>query len=132
MTYDFVQKLKKDPNRLEILGDGTQRKSYLHIDDLVESILLSLEKSTGKVGVLNVGSEDQVDVRSIAETVIREMGLKGVSLVFTGGVDGGRGWKGDVKNMHLDIRKLKSYGWSPRYTSADAIRLTAKILIQSG
>jgi len=132
VTYDFVQKLKKDPRRLEILGDGTQRKSYLHIDDLVESILLSLEKSTRKVEVLNVGSEDQVDVSLIAQIVIEEMGLKGVSLVFTGGVDGGRGWKGDVKNMHLDIRKLKSYGWSPKHTSADAIRLTAKMLVQAG
>ena len=131
VTYDFVQKLKKDPKRLEILGDGTQRKSYLYIDDLIESIILSLEKSNRRVEVLNVGSEDQVDVGSIAQIVIEEMELKGISLAFTGGVDGGRGWKGDVKNMHLDIKKLMSYGWSPKHTSADAIRLTARKLIQA-
>ena len=67
-------------------------------------MLLGLEKSTEQVEIYNVGSEDQVDVKTIADIVIKEMGLKNVQFTYTGGVDGGRGWKGDVKNMLLDIR----------------------------
>ncbi len=130
--FDFVQKLKADPRRLEILGDGTQKKSYLYLDDLVEAVLLSLEKSSGRVEVLNVGSEDQIDVKSIAEIVIGEMGLSEVNLVLSGGVDGGRGWKGDVKNMCLDIRRLRSLGWRPKHTSTEAVGLAARQLVQTG
>ncbi|MEM2921365.1 MAG: NAD-dependent epimerase/dehydratase family protein, partial [Candidatus Bathyarchaeia archaeon] len=104
VTYDFVQKLKKNPQQLEILGDGTQTKSYLYIDDLISSIFLSLGKLKNGVNIFNVGSEDQVDVKTIAQIVVEEMGLKDTYMFFTGGVDGGRGWKGDVKNMLLDIR----------------------------
>jgi UDP-glucose 4-epimerase len=68
-------------------------------------MLLGLEKSKEQVEIYNVGSEDQIDVKTIAEIVAQEMGLKNVRLTFTGGIDGGRGWKGDEKNMLLDITK---------------------------
>ena len=74
-------------------------------------------------------NEDQVDVETIAKTIIEEMGLTGVRLIFTGGVDGGRGWKGDVKNMLLDVTSLKGLGWRPRYTSQQAVRLTTRHII---
>ena len=67
-------------------------------------MLLGLEKTTEPVEIYNVGSEDQIDVKTIAEIVAEEMGLQNVEFKFTDGVDGGRGWKGDVKNMLLDIR----------------------------
>jgi UDP-glucose 4-epimerase len=127
---DFVQKLRRNPEELEILGDGAQTKSYLHVSDCVEAMLLGLKKSGGQVEIFNVGSEDQVDVKTIAETVIEEMGLKNVKLTFTGGVDGGRGWKGDVKNMLLDISKIKSLGWKPRLNSKQAVREAAKRIIK--
>jgi UDP-glucose 4-epimerase len=69
-----------------------------------------------------VGSEDQTTVKTIAETVIEEMRLKNVQFKFTGGVDGGRGWKGDVKNMLLDISKIKTLGWKPKHNTKQAIR----------
>ena len=119
----------KNPTKLEILGDGTQTKSYLHINDCIKAMLTGLEKSHKRVEVFNVGSEDQVDVKTIAEIVIKEMGLKHVKLTFTGGVNGGRGWIGDVKNMLLSISKLKSSGWRPNLNSKQAIRKATKQLL---
>jgi UDP-glucose 4-epimerase len=128
VIYDFIQKLKRNPEELEILGDGSQTKSYLHIKDCIDAILLGLENSAEQVEIFNVGSEDQVDVRTIAQIVIEEMRLKNVKLVFTGGVEGGRGWKGDIKNMLLDITKLKRLGWKPRLNSRQAVREATKSL----
>jgi len=126
VIYDFIQKLQKDPNELEILGDGTQNKSYLYITDCIEAMLLGLEKSTEQVEIYNVGSEDQIDVKTIAEIVAEKMGLQDIKFKFTGGVDGGRGWKGDVKNMLLDVNKIKSLGWKPKLNSKQAIRQAIK------
>ena len=126
VIYDFIQKLQKNPNILEILGDGTQNKSYLYINDCIEAMLLALEKSTEQVEIYNVGSEDQIDVKTIAEIVAEKMGLQDIKFKFTGGVDGGRGWKGDVKNMLLDVNKIKSLGWKPKLNSKQAIRQAIK------
>jgi len=131
VIHDFVQKLKKNPKDLEILGDGTQSKSYLYVSDCIEAILLGLERCKDHVEVYNVGSEDRVDVKTIAEIVIEEMGLNNVRLTFKGGVESGRGWIGDVKNMLLDIRKLKSLGWKPKLNSEQAIRKAVKYCTMS-
>lgn len=128
VIYDFIQKLKANPMELEILGDGTQTKSYLHISDCIEAIIIGLEKASEPVEIFNVGSEDQVDVKTIAQIVIEEMALKNVKLKFTGGVNGGRGWKGDVKNMLLDISKLKALGWRPKLNGEQAVRRATRQL----
>ena len=128
---DFITRLRRNPRELEILGDGTQTKSYLHVADCVQAILVALEKSQNQVEIFNVGSDDQISVRSIAEIVMEEMGLKKTKLIITGGVDGGRGWIGDVKRMRLDITKLKSLGWKPRYSSAEAIRLAVRAQLRA-
>lgn len=94
---DFISKLRKDEKELKILGDGTQCKSYLSIDDCVNAVLTACEKSSSQVEIFNVCSEDWVTVSRIAEIVVEEMRLKNVKFRFTGGVNGGRGWKGDVK-----------------------------------
>jgi UDP-glucose 4-epimerase len=126
---DFIAKLKKDSKKLEILGDGTQSKSYLYIDDCVDALLTALQKVENQVSILNVGSMDQVTVKEIAEIMVDEMGLKDVAFNYTGGVDGGRGWRGDVKIMLLDVSQIKAVGWSPRYTSAEAVRRTVRALL---
>jgi UDP-glucose 4-epimerase len=130
VIYDFIQKLRRNPRELEILGDGTQRKSYLYVTDCVEALLLGLKDLDGPVDVFNVGSEDQVDVMTIAKIVAEEMGLDDVELKVTGGIDGGRGWVGDVKNMLLDISKIKRIGWMPRFSSIESIRMATKALIR--
>jgi UDP-glucose 4-epimerase len=130
VVYDFIEKLRENPNELEVLGDGSQSKSYLYIDDCVEGMCLGVERSSEKVAILNIGSEDRVDVMTIANIVIGEMGLGGIGIRLTGGVDGGRGWKGDVKLMQLDMSGLKDLGWRPRWSSSDAVRRTARSMLK--
>jgi len=128
VVIDFVKKLRSNPKRLEILGDGTQTKSYLHVSDCVDAMLFALNSSKEKINIFNIGSEDKLKVIDIAKIVAEEMGLGDVEFNFTGGVDGGRGWKGDVKLMHLSIDKIKSLGWKPQYTSEETVRKTVRNL----
>ena len=93
-------------------------------------MLLGLEKTRNQVEIYNIGSEDQTNVKTIAEIVVEEMKLKNVKLKFTGGVDGGRGWKSDVKNMLLDISKIKTLEWKLKLNSRQAVKKTARTLIQ--
>lgn len=131
VVYDFIQKLEKDQNHLEILGDGTQNKSYLHIEDCVSALTLLEDRDELGVNICNCGSTDRINVTNIAKIVTDEMRLTSVSMSLTDGVDGGRGWKGDVKEMLLDVCKLMHLGWKPKYSSADAVRLTVKSIIQA-
>ncbi|OYT30455.1 MAG: UDP-glucose 4-epimerase [Thermofilum sp. ex4484_79] len=129
VVKDFVEKLKKNPHELEILGDGKQTKSYVWIEDAVNGTLIAWEKIKSGFEEFNIGSPDAVSVTRIAEIVVEEMGLKNVKFKYTGGVKGGRGWLGDVKYMHLDIRKLMNLGWSPKYNSEETIRKGVRSLI---
>lgn len=128
VTYDFIKKLKKDKSKLEILGDGTQKKSYLYVSDCIDAMLFGMKKSKDMVEVFNIGSLDWVEVKTIADIVSEEMELH-PTYEFTGGIDGGRGWKGDVKMMKLSIEKLMNLGWKPHYGSVEALRKTAKWLL---
>ncbi len=124
VIYDFIMKLKKNPNELEILGNGEQNKSYIYISDCIDAMFFGL-KAEDWINILNIGSEDQIKVRRIAEIVCEEMGLNPV-FKFTGG---DRGWKGDVPVMLLSIEKLKSLGWKPRYNSEQAVRKAVRDLL---
>jgi UDP-glucose 4-epimerase len=128
VIYDFIGKLRETPDRLVVLGDGTQSKSYLYIDDCIDGIMHGIDNG-GVVDIFNIGSEDRTNVLEIAEVVKEEMGLSGAEISLTGGVDGGRGWKGDVKVMQLDMNWLKQTGWSPKFSSVEAVRQTAKAMI---
>jgi len=129
---DFVKKLRKNPERLEILGNGTQRKSYLHVNDCVDAILFGMNFVGEKAEIFNVGSEDQITVKEIADIVCRKMGLKNVQYVFMGGVDDGRGWKGDVKFMLLNIDKIKKLGWKPKLNSRQAVEKAVEEILKAG
>jgi len=129
VIWDFIHKLTKNPKRLEILGDGTQTKSYLMVDECISAMLFGLEHASERVEIYNIGSEDQISVAEIAKIVVEEMELKDVKFQYTGGVEGGRGWIGDIKTMLLDISKMKKLGWKPKYKSAEAVRMaTVQIL----
>ncbi|MEM3824211.1 MAG: NAD-dependent epimerase/dehydratase family protein, partial [Candidatus Bathyarchaeia archaeon] len=129
VIHDFVNKLSRDSKKLEILGDGTQRKSYLYIDDCIDAMLMGVSHLHNRVEIYNVGSEDQINVKEIADMVCQEMGLRNVEYIYTGGVDGGRGWKGDVKFMLLKIEKIKSLGWKPKLNSRQALQKTVKAVL---
>jgi UDP-glucose 4-epimerase len=123
VIYDFIHKLKDDPEKLVILGNGKQRKSYLHVEDTVGGIL-SAWKS--RETVFNIGSEDSIDVDGIAEIVADEMDLN-PEYEYTGGE---KGWDGDVPEMRLSIDKLKDTGWEPGGNSAESVRKTVKELLE--
>ena len=127
ITVDFIKKLRKNSNLLEILGDGKQEKSYLHVSECVDAILFLIENSQEKVNIFNIGSEDTISSTEIGKAVIEEMGLSNVEFTYTGG---NRGWKGDVPKMRLGIEKMKSLGWKPAYTSERSVRETARALLE--
>ncbi len=129
VIYDFIVKLRKNPEKLEILGDGTQRKSYLYITDTLDATLFAAQHIEGWYDVYNIGNDDWITVREIADVVAQVMGVR-PEYVFTGGTRDGRGWPGDVKFMRLSIEKIKKRGWKPRYSSKEAVELTAKSLVR--
>ncbi|MEO3993103.1 MAG: NAD-dependent epimerase/dehydratase family protein [Desulfurococcaceae archaeon TW002] len=125
VIVDFINKLRKNPKKLEILGDGTQKKSYLHVKDLIDGMHVALEhlrRSSTRYEVYNVGNIDWITVKEIADLVVEEMGLSKVEYVFKPATHDGRGWLGDVKFMLLDVRKLMSLGWTPKLSSKEALR----------
>jgi UDP-glucose 4-epimerase len=130
IVYDFVNKLSTNPERLEILGDGTQKKSYLDVEDCINAMLIGVGRSSSRVTIYNVGSEDQVNVKEIADIACEEMGLKSVKYIFTGGVDGGRGWLGDVKVMLLSVQKIMNLGWKPTLNSNQSVRKAFRTLLE--
>jgi len=135
VVVDFIRKLRRDPTKLEILGDGRQRKSYLHISDLLRALDVTMDyiSSSGRCyDILNVGNRDWVEVDDIARIVIDELGLKDVKLIYVKATPDGRGWQGDVKFMLLDITKLVNLGWRPSMTSEEAVRDAVKSLIATG
>jgi UDP-glucose 4-epimerase len=123
VLHDFVAKLRSDPAHLEILGaePGTV-KSYVHVADCVRGMVMGTEYARRKVEIFNLGSMDSLTVKEIADIVTEVLELRGVRYKWTGGVQGGRGWVGDVKRMLLSSDRLISYGWDPSLNSAQAIR----------
>lgn len=122
VIYDFIKKLRKNPKELEILGNGKQKKSYLHVSDCVSSMLFLAEKQKESVEIYNIGSEDWVDVNTIARIVCDEMALK-PKFFYTGGK---RGWVGDIPLMLLSIKKL---GLKPKHNSEEAVRRSVKEIL---
>lgn len=118
VTYDFVRRLREDPTRLTILGDGRQSKSYIHVSDVVGAMLLLEEQGWKGFDVFNAGTGDYVTVTEIADLVVRRMGLGAVEYEYTGGA---RGWKGDVPIVRFSSDKLQARGWTPRFSSLDAL-----------
>lgn len=129
-VFDFIRKLRRNPNELEILGNGTQCKPYIYVLDLVEAIIkLTTEFNLGET-VYNISVNGPgTTVTHIAEIVVEELGLHNVIFSYTGG---DRGWKGDVPRFSYDISKILSTGWTPKYTSDEAVRQTVKDAISAG
>lgn len=123
--YDFIKKLKKNPNELEVLGNGTQIKPYLYVKDLVEAILLIWKSTNEKINYFNLGVETRTTVKEIAEMVIDEMGLNAV-IKYAGG---NRGWVGDVPTFSYSLDKIHALGWNPKVTSNEAVRKSIRYIL---
>jgi len=128
VIWDFIMKLREDPNILEILGDGKQEKGYIYIDDAVEATMMAWKK-TEHFDVYNVASNDWITVDEIADLVIESMKLKNLRRVYRPLLHG-IGWPGDVKKIALKIDKLKSIGFTPKKSSREAIKATAEAMIK--
>lgn len=119
--YDFIRRLRDDPTKLRILGDGSQCKSYIHVEDILAAVFLAAEKSTQRFDLFNVATDDYITVREIADIAVAasELAPGSVAYDFTGG---DRGWKGDVPIVRFDVTRIKSLGWRAARTSAQAVR----------
>ena len=126
VIFDFIHKLKRDQSRLEVLGDGNQEKSYMSAHDCVQSMIHVISLGDEGTVLNNLGTGDTCSVSRIAEIVIEESGLEGVSIDYTGGK---RGWAGDVPKTYLDVTKLLGSGFEPTAMSEQAVRDTARVLI---
>ena len=122
---DFIGKLREDPETLEILGDGRQEKSYMHVDECVDAMCHVVEQAGDGLNVFNLGTRTTTSVTTIADIVADEMGLD-PRYEFTGG---DRGWTGDVPRMRLSVEKLAALGWEPQDSSDDAVRRATRELL---
>lgn len=126
VIFDFIKKLKNNSQELEVLGDGKQSKSYVHVNDCVDGFFFVALNKKERVEIFNMGNVDVTNVLDIANITTKVMNLEDVKIKTTGGVDGGRGWKGDVKQMNLDITKIKNLGWSPKISSDMAVKVAVE------
>ena len=117
--FDFLNKLARDRDELEVLGDGKQRKPYLHVSELVDAMVFIWSRAPEKRALYNIGPEDDgVEVSEIAQGVIDEVG-SAAKIRYTGS---DRGWVGDVPRFVYGVEKLAKLGWRPRRSSAAAVR----------
>ena len=123
-VFDFYRELKQNPSRLEVLGNGKQRKSYLYIQDCIDAILLALEKSNESVNVLNLGVDGYCEVNDSIGWICEELGVS-PKLEYTGG---DRGWIGDNPFIFLDTSKIRDLGWKPKLSIKDAALKTIQYL----
>jgi UDP-glucose 4-epimerase len=126
VIYDFIQKLKKNPHQLEVLGDGNQEKPYFLVEDCIDGMVYAFINSHSQYDVFNLGCGSFTPVKRIAQIVIEEMGLKDVKVNYTGGK---RGWLGDTPVVHFNVDKMKKLGWQTKRSSDEAVRIAARRLL---
>jgi UDP-glucose 4-epimerase len=124
-VFDFVGRLRKDPSKLRVLGDGTQSKPYMLVSDLVRAILVAWDGAAEPMAVFHVGNSDACSVAEIAHIVLEEMQLGDGLIEYTGG---DRGWPGDVPRFSYDMSRLESLGFSVTVSSRAAVRMAARWL----
>jgi UDP-glucose 4-epimerase len=119
-VFDFMKQLTQDPNQLHILGDGSQRKSYLHVDDCIEAMLLALDTGDERIGIFNLGTDEVCQVLDSVDWILQRLKLS-PQLSFSGGR---RGWIGDNPLIYLDISRIRGLGWQPKKSIREAVELT--------
>jgi UDP-glucose 4-epimerase len=125
VVHDFVRKLQKDATQLEILGDGSQRRSFVLVDDCVDAMLFALGKTEKNYNLVHIGNRDEISINETAEAILEVMRLQGVKRNYTGGKVG---WKGDVTSNMIFTETLTALGWAPRHSSREAVAEAARRL----
>lgn len=127
--FDFMRRLLADPTQLRILGDGSQSKSYIHVHDVINAVLMAHAKTTAPFQVYNVATGDYITVREIAELAVEVVGLAPGSVRFEYS-GGDRGWKGDVPVVRLNTDRIKSLGWRCSKTTRQAMCVSMTALAE--
>jgi UDP-glucose 4-epimerase len=123
-VFDFYQKLKIDPTRLPVLGNGRQRKSYLYVQDCIDAILLAMDKAQDKVNIFNLGVDGYCEVNDSIGWICAELGVT-PSIQYTGG---DRGWVGDNPFIFLETKRIQALGWSPKVGIQEGVIRTVQYL----
>ena len=123
-VYDFCSQLFKNPKRLKVLGDGNQKKSYLHVDDCINAIFIAIKKSKKKINIFNLGTNEYINVKQSINMICNQLHVK-PKVSFSGGK---RGWIGDSPFIFLNNKKIRSLGWRPKFTIKESIEHTVKFL----
>jgi UDP-glucose 4-epimerase len=118
--FDFVRRLLAEPTELTILGDGSQSKSYVHVSDVMDAVLLAATAAPRPFAVFNVATGDYITVREIAELAVEAVGLEPDSTIFTY-TGGDRGWRGDVPVVRLNTDRIRALGWANARTTKQAL-----------
>lgn len=126
VIIDFINKLKSTPENLDVLGNGTQQKSYLHIEDLINAMISIRNLEKARLNYFNIGAgDDGISVHDIAEIVVDAVSPN-ASITYG---EGDKGWVGDVPRFKYSIEKLKRLGWVPKLNSVEAVRLAVKQIL---
>lgn len=123
-VFDFYQKLKSDPTRLPVLGNGKQCKSYLYIQDCIDAIFMAMDKASEKVNIFNLGVDNYCEVNDSIGWICEELGVQ-PKLEYSGG---NRGWIGDNPFIYLDTKKIQALGWKPKLGIRDGVIKTVEYL----
>ena len=126
-VFDFCRQLRAHPEYLEVLGNGSQRKSYLYVQDCIDAMLLAIESARGKVNIFNLGTDEYCEVNDSIRWICAHLGLA-PELRYTGG---DRGWVGDNPFIFLDCASIQSLGWRPRLNIQQAVIRTVEFLEQN-
>jgi UDP-glucose 4-epimerase len=127
VMYDLIKKLSANPEYLEVLGDGNQTKPYIHVDDCTNGLLFGFNKGAEQVNLFNLAVASETSVKEIARYILEMTKNSETPLRFSGGK---AGWPGDVSMVKLANRRLALLGWKPKFTSAEAVRMTIQSLIK--
>jgi UDP-glucose 4-epimerase len=125
-VIDFWRKLRQDPTRLEVLGNGKQQKSYLHVSDCVSAMLLGIERAREPINILNLGHDYWIEVNQSVEIITRVMGVS--PRIEYGG--GERGWVGDSPRILLDTSRIRALGWKPQKSIEESVAETLAFLME--
>ena len=130
VAYDFIRRLRTNPNELTILGDGNQSKSYIDVSDVVNAVLLAEDLNKDDFNAFNISTDQQITVNEIAILCIAALGIDHgrVALNYTGG---DRGWKADVPVVKLGSEKIRDLGWLPTYSTSEAVRNSITSMVEN-